>query len=334
MSAHFRSCWGIVAGYLMLATSIGCGAATEDKSPAAGAEPDATKVDGMTAADVMEKMVAVYREAESYMDNAEYGQHFVFASDGVLRQGPPIVISVMFQRPNKFRITRLEPKADGTEENAVVTSDGERLRAGASRLDPQVLQLPAPASANIESIAPDPLLRKELFPVPVVDLFPQLDLLLTPVGETAWPLAVRDALAMLPAKELKTRGADARLCFRVQFPTTMGPQICWIEKDSYLLLRIELPSEELQEQLYPGGDFSSFAMRFDFYDAILDADFPDDVFQLEFDEQAAETVAEFREPPVKEDESIDEGESESEEAADENSAASDGDSAASDDDEE
>ncbi len=286
----------LIAG-VAFATCPGCGPASKVDSPDREA---ASAQNGPTAVEVIEKMVAVYREVETYMDNAEYGQHFVRADDGIQRQGPPTMVSVLFERPDRFRITRHEPKQDGQDQRTLVVSNGEKLQATITALYPQQLELPAPETATIEKVAPDPLLHKVLFPVPVADIFPQLNLLLAPDAKRTWLPAERDSLVMLPSKDFQPRDADPRSCFLVKIPTTAGPQIAWIDQETYLLLRIELPSEEVRKKLYPDTEFSSFAFRFDFYDALAGVTLPDEAFQLSENEQGTEIVSQFHDLPPEE----------------------------------
>ena len=82
-----------------------------------------------------------------------YGTHFVFAQDGVQRQGPPMTFSVIFEKPNRFRIARLEPRLEKDSLAVVVASDGEQLEASLSQLEPQRLITKAPERATLESVA-------------------------------------------------------------------------------------------------------------------------------------------------------------------------------------
>ncbi len=79
----------------------------------------------------------------------------------------------------------------------------------------------------------------------------------------------------------------------------MGPQICWIDKQSFLLSRIELPSEELRKRIYPNHEFTSFSWRFDFFDATIEARMPSKVFRLENDnlQPRQELVTAFQHQP-------------------------------------
>jgi hypothetical protein len=122
---------------------------------------------------------------------------------------------------------------------------------------------------------------------------------------------------LLPAKEIHARGSQPIDCYRVQMSTTMGPQICWVDKSTFLLLRIELPSEELRKKVYPNQEFTQFSWRFDLYDATLEAQLPSTFFRLQSTDDAPEPeiVSTFREA---EDKPPAESEEESDQAAREN----------------
>lgn len=291
-------CRTTAAFLCVFASLLGCNSAENVQPDDNPPTPQPRRVDGMSAADIMGKMVAAYRDADGYFDNAVYGEHFVLASDGVLRQGLPVSVSISWKRPNKFRIARVEVRPDGEPRAAIVACDGEDLEALISELEPQRLSLPAPDVATQETITPDPLLRQALFPVPLQDMFPQLALLLADGEQSPWPLAAPESLVLLPEKNLLEGESEPVPCYRIEMQTTAGPQICWIHKQSFLLLRIELPGEELRKQLYPDHDFLEFCWRFDFYDATINPPLPDEVFRFEFDETLPppELVDAFSEP--------------------------------------
>jgi len=287
-----------LAACLLLVACAGCGGSADEPPPQDSVEP---QQQGMTAAQVMEKVVATYREADSYIDNAEYGSHFVLASDGVQRQGLPISVSVLFERPNRFRIARVEQQLDGTAEAVRVVSDGDTLEANIDSLVPQRLSLDAPQEVTLDSICPDPVLRESLFPVPVQDIFPQLALLLADEEHPAWPLQAVRGLSLLPEKDIQSSGGESRPCFRVQVSTTAGPQICWVDQETFLLLRIEIPSEDLAKQNFPNQEFSSYSLRFDFYDVALGVQVRKGDFQLhKSGDEELELVKQFTKPAVEE----------------------------------
>lgn len=268
----------------------GCGNAVVDSAshlnPEAQTSPQPERQDGMTALEIVEKMLAVYGQTDTYVDNAEYAEHFVFKQDGVARQGLPMTVAVMLKRPDRFRLLRLRQLPDGSTAAAVVTCDGEKLQAQVSSLEPQLLELPAPDSLTLESIAPDPLLAEALFPVPLRDVFPQLELLLAGEGETPWVLEAKNRLVLLPPKKISPPGEGDVDCYRVQMPTSAGPQVCFIQKEQFLLRRIEIQNEALQKEMYPDHEFHSFRWQFDFYDIALDPQLPKALFQIDPPEKA------------------------------------------------
>lgn len=275
---NLKPSWGAIV--LLAAVCMGCsGGSTE---PAEKTEPVRApeRQDGMTAGEIMEKMVATYREADTYMDNAEYGEHFILPDDGVMQQGPSVMVTVMLNRPNRFRIVREAARLDGPSERVESVSDGTKLEATVSRLPEQRLSVPAPEVATLESVAPDPVLREELFPAPVQDMFPQLALLLAADDQKPWPLQAPAGLVLLPQKQLRREHGRNAMCYRVRMPTTMGPQICWIEKDTFLLRRIEITNDELREHLYPNQEFTEFSWQFNFDDATFDAQITKSGFRL------------------------------------------------------
>ena len=240
----------------------------------------------MTASQVIAKMAEVYRTAKSYMDNAEYAEHFTDASRGVPQQTHPHVTSVLLNRPNRFRITRFVPAVEGPPQLATVASDGKRLLADVSDFTPQVLEAAAPEVLTPEKVAPDPLLREALMPVPMENLFPQLSLLLVTEAHPSWPPLADDRLEMLPPKLLVRRGHASYECFRVRVATSLGAYVYWIDRESFLLHRLELPSDEVRKLHYPDRRLGSYRLIIDFFDVAIDVEVPDDAFQLDIPDDA------------------------------------------------
>ena len=258
-----------------------------------------TSVDGMSAVDILQKLVAAYRNTNTYMDNGQFGTHFAFREDGVQRQGMPVTLSLLLQKPNQYRITRIEPQLDGEQVAAVVVSDGKTLEGSISTLEPQRLQLPAPEVLALDAtLVPDPTLRAALFPRPARDIFPQLELLLTPEGKTPWLLETPDELLLLEPKDLVRDDEPTVPCYRVRVATAAGPHTCWIDKSNFALLRIDIENDELAAQVYPGQDFLKFEWRFEFFNVAFDSNMPDEVFHLQptVEEAKLEVVEAFPRP--------------------------------------
>lgn len=285
---------------LLGAFCAGCGEKSQQPSERSAEASEPERQDGMTAVEIMQKVVAVYREADSYMDNAEYAEHFIRPTDGVMRQTAPTTLSVRLQRPNRFLITHMRTIIDAPPQGAIVASDGSRLEAVVTNLAPQRLRVDAPEVATLQTVAPDPILREALFPGPIPDIFPQLALLL-PDGEKApWPLEDPRALVLLPPKKIKTPSQDAIDCYRVQLRTDEGPQVMWIHKETFVFLRIEIANEKIQKHLYPDQEFTEFTWQFNFFDVAVDITTSKDMFRLPSLEgqDEEEMVDAFRQPPA------------------------------------
>lgn len=265
----------------LIAVSLGCGRSESGIGPDERSTQENTEYDGLTASQVTLKMVETYRRATNYMDNAEYAEHFSDANKRVPEQTHPHVTSVLFERPNRFRITRFVPAVEGPAQLITVVSDGERLLAEASDLGPQILDIRAPSEATLESVATDPLLRETLFPVPIENLYPQLSFLLAKESSPPQPARAEDRLEMLPPSPLERKGYPTVDCFRVRLPSPLGAYVYWIDRKSFLLHRLELPSEEVRKIHYADRDLGSYQLVIDFFDVAVDLEIPDSAFTLE-----------------------------------------------------
>ena len=246
-----------------------------------------TGVDGLTAEELIGQLRQNYRQADVYLDNAEYRERFVLKEDGQAYLAPPHVVSVAFARPNRFRLSRQVPETTTPGLTVTAICDGTTLRAAISDLHPQILERPAPEALSTANVVPDDVLRDELFPVPVANLFPQLDLLLAGQRD--------DALSGSEYKYLEDITLESGPCTRVQFATPDGPRIAWIDKESRLLRRLDLPSDAARQFRDPQGAFSKYELWIDFNDASIDVALSDNVFALPLPE-GANVVEQFERP--------------------------------------
>lgn len=226
------------------------------------------------AAAVLQSMAAAYRDATSYFDNAEYRESFIRQGEDVLVEPPAHQVTVAFERPNRVRLLRRVPEGGSPGLAVSVATDGQRLLATVSDLPDQVLDLPAPESLTPRTIAPDPALYGSLFPVPMENLFPQLDLLLA--TEDSPPALFASAEpTLLPNRELD--GVD---CSRVALKRPSGEYVLWIDAENHLLRRMEAPTDEVRRQLDPRGVMLEWRLWIDFQDATLGGTMADSVFQI------------------------------------------------------
>jgi len=247
----------------------------------AAAEPaaddaEAAPAEDPAAAALAEKMLAVYRGAQSYADNAVYVQYYVLKGEGVDRELPFFQMSLAFQRPNKLRL-RFEEAVAGTEGPVAynVACDGRQMLATAAGLPLQVQCSVAPDRLTTANFLSDPLIRQSVLHRALENVFPQLAMLLN----------VDDRQLVFPQDEDPRLRPDAELrgrrCRRLATRSAAGERIFWIDAENYLLRRMELPIESERQALDPNNEYLQLSIRIDFLDAALDVDLAAETFALE-----------------------------------------------------
>ncbi len=258
----------------------------------AGSEADAVKsndtasiekAEGTTAAKVLDQMVAAYQGAESYYDNAEYCERHVYQADGVEVLPPPHVMSVAFRRPNRVRIQRNVPAGDGPGLQVTVACDGERYRAFISDLADQSLDRPADETLSYNNVTPDEILARVLTPVPLENLYPQLDLLVS--TKSAPPkLLVGTKLKLLTSA--KHGGVK---CQRVELSRGDQAWVLWIDQTDHVLRRLDMPTDDVRAVLDPSGNLKELELWIDFREATIGTPLADSAFAAEFPSSAKPT---------------------------------------------
>ncbi len=238
---------------------------------------------GTTAAKVLDEMVAAYQGAETYYDNAEYCERHVYQADGVEVLPPPHVMSVAFRRPNCVRIQRNVPAGDGPGLEATVACDGERYRAFISDLADQSLDRAAAETLGYDNLMPDEIVARVLTPVPLENLYPQLDLLVS--TKSAPP----KLLAETTAKLLTAAEHNGVKCQRVELSRAGQAWVLWIDQDNHLLRRLDMPTADVRAALDPSGNLKELALWIDFRDATIGTPLADSAFAAEFPASAKPT---------------------------------------------
>jgi thiol-disulfide isomerase/thioredoxin/outer membrane lipoprotein-sorting protein len=222
-----------------------------------------------TAREIVKRMFTAYHAADSYADSGRMREQAVV--QGQNHDATPMPFEVTFQRPNRLRARILE---------TTVVSDGKILQAAIDSLPGQVLEVPAPATTNMSNFPPDELLREALKGGRDIFSAPQLSLLLAESpAEAAEKLA---ATASLLAHDT----CDGRSCFRVQFQGPGGNHIYWIDKESYILRRVDLPTEELAKGLDPAENIKDLKVWIELNDARIGAKIDDQAYAFEVPEGA------------------------------------------------
>ncbi|HMO87326.1 MAG TPA: hypothetical protein PKC18_20645, partial [Lacipirellulaceae bacterium] len=123
-----RGCWRV-------ALSVGLWLAAGCSGPNAPVEAPAeeTALDGsrQQAIEIAERMLARYREAQSYSDSAAYVEESVLRGEGVARELPYYQMTLAFVRPNRVRLSLSEAlaDADGRRQGFDAACDGRWMRA-------------------------------------------------------------------------------------------------------------------------------------------------------------------------------------------------------------
>lgn len=247
-----------------------------------GDEKSVEASEGVTAGEVLASMVRAYRDAETYFDNALYRERFVQRADGVPHEPPPHQVSVVFARPNRFRLTRREPNSEGDDYQVTVISDGARWVATTSDSAEAVFDDHAPDNLTLQSLLDADQLAATLLPVPIENLFPQLDLLIaTEKAETR-------LLQSAEAKLLLSKNLNGAACHRVMLKRSTGEYIAWIDKEQSLLRRLEIPTEAVRRELDPRGDLLRLELWIDFDDANFGTPIGPQTFAIDLPEKGEE----------------------------------------------
>jgi hypothetical protein len=264
------------AALLLIASLTGCGpggsasasnaptGASNDNS-AAAANPNAK--DNRTADQILKDMASTYAKAKSYADEGQVRR--VFTRNGQ-RLEQDFNFSVAFERPNKLRLICYD---------AMVVSDGQKFRAAVKTIPNLVLEVPAPTTMSPDNVVEDPQLRAALqgpggAPVQIAFLMSENTL-----GQLLQS-------AMQPPKLLQPEPIDNRRCNRVEIDSSEGVLTLWIDSQTNLIRRIELPTRESKLELDQEGAVTDVALSIELSNAQVDKPVPAAAFKFEIPQDA------------------------------------------------
>ena len=255
------------------------------KAAAASPKPKSNQPVGgkpATANEVLARLLATYRQAETYQDQGTIKLEFSQRGE---RTGDQQPCAVQFARPNKLSLVAFQAtvKCDGREFAATIE---DPLTAN---LDGQVLVRPAPKKLALADLASDQLLydllSSQLRRQPI-----QLELLLESSGLAA---AFGKDIA---CKKLEDGQADGRDCFRIEVPSPGGSFVFWVDQADFLLRRLDYPAAALMPGLASDPSVSDLRLYADLAGARTGGAIVDDAFKLEVP-AAAKRMKSFVEPP-------------------------------------
>jgi thiol-disulfide isomerase/thioredoxin len=211
----------------------------------------------------MEKMVAAYKNASSYADHGVV-RRLAETSKGKIDNSADFAVTLV--RPNKFRAAVYD---------ASVVCDGRQWHAFLQTLPNQVVSRDAPAKLSMSGVYADAMLANAMtlgFGGPP----PQLLLLLGDDPLKAFLAEAEGTTLIEPGK------IEEHDCYRVQIKRPDGLALFWIDKESYLLRRMEFPVNEFRRQLESEGhQVQSLSVAADFAGARFGGAIEAAAFQFE-----------------------------------------------------
>ncbi len=235
-----------------------------------------------TANELLQRLLATYRGASTYQDQASVKLQFRRAGELSSFNWPN---SVAFERPNKLALNvyQAQVRIDGKEFQAAI-EDKE-----SNNVDGQVVVRKAPEQLKLAELASDPLLygilsgRAQRQPI-------QLELLLESRG-------LANAFAADVACELLEEGVtDGKNCQRVAVPSPGGNFVFWIDRHQGLLRRLDYPAAALLPDLAGDSTVSDLQFWVELAGAELNTKLASDRWQLT-KPAGAKIVKSFAQPP-------------------------------------
>ncbi len=278
---------------LVLVLMCGCSTSTVPTQPSS---TDATAVSsakspaGPPAAEVLEKMRDVYRNAKTYTDNTSVVFHAVVRRTGGETETAYTRASVAFERPNRLHVTYQRNIASPQEERFEVVSNGVFVRSTAKEIPLQIHEAIAPLELSTKNFIPEPALRGALLESALENTLPQLALLLVSVKEQA-VFPGEDQARMLGEAEL-----DGKLYHRLEMPSPAGKRVLWVDQEQFTMRRMEVPIDDQKKQINARNQYSQFSVWIDFESVTIDPEIESATFHLAIPEKARR-VRRFISPP-------------------------------------
>lgn len=220
---------------------------------------------------VLQAMVTAYQTAQNYSDRGTVSIRGTEAGKPVDDQ--PIDYTMVFERPNKLRLSVF---------GGAVISDGYQWHAFAQHVPGQIVSRKAPASITAAEIFGDAMLMEAIVQGPTIGVswLPVQSLLLLaddPLKTLLYGVQKTELLA-------PTR-LDGKLCDRVAITRTDGTAVLWIDRQSRILRRLELPVDAInRDSRARQGKIDSLVA--DFHEALFDAKIDSRAFTIEVPEGA------------------------------------------------
>lgn len=240
---------------LMLIAAVGC----NSKQTGSGS----TKVVPLSEAQrVLKQMIDTYAKANAYGDNGEL--RLQWRKDGKLEE-QKLPFSVVLQRPNKLAMRLYE---------AGFTSDGQTAWAEHESIPGFVLKRPVSSPITLKDVYYDDMIRSTFNGLAGSSL--PLEMLL---GAGAMELILDGSSPTDPPHLLSDDRIDAATCRRVRIKRADGYMVYWIDRETHVLRRIEVPTERLALTL-ADPTCTDIKLTIEFADAQLNPPITPDTFHF------------------------------------------------------
>ncbi len=222
----------------------------------------------LTADNVMQRMTDTYRHANSYRDRAVVQLRYHRDGRDYQDEAP---VSVCWQAPNRIAVQAYQAQTvcDGQQIFARIEDESTR------NFDGQIVVRDAPSRLTLPDLWEKDQILSLAFRQGLAGYPLQLDLLLdeTPLA------ALRDE--GVKRTLLEPAEAEGASCYRLQVKTTDGTFVLWVDRESFLLRRIEYPAATFAPEIAEDAAVTDLQLGVEFRDAQLDQPCPQDAFAFQ-----------------------------------------------------
>lgn len=209
---------------------------------------------------IFDKMVKAYRDAKSYQDNGEIQ---IVWTKGEKTWQRKIKCRTNLQRPNRVQLS---------VDNTVINADGKTFVAYTDLHPGVIIHRKCPAEITLLDLLCDREIYRGLvnaetsrfsfLPPPLVLLFAK-----NPLATFLYEVQPSDISMLSQAK------FGDFPCYRISAKRNEEETVFWIDAATYLLRRVELPTERLRKEMATSGTtMDSLTLTMDFPDARLNAE--------------------------------------------------------------
>ena len=214
--------------------------------------------------ETLEKMLGAYKNLNSYSDQA-FCQVSIRRGKEITNESSPFFFS--FIKPNKMRYV---------SRTCEIRADGKTISVFISSLPGVILQKPCPAELHLEDILFDQAIDEAVF-LSQPSLFSVLPL--------QWIMFFADdplktlTFGQKEIRALAPQEINGRACYRLRFDREDGTAILWIDQETGLILRAQLPPQLLVDA--EGASANDCSVTIEFSNPQINASIPNTAFSIE-----------------------------------------------------